>query len=543
MKMTVRDCLKLPAFKKAVIISGKQGLDNRVSAVSFLESGYSPDQIQSNRYRSDEMILSAFFPDGSNEETQLQLIRSIAKEGGAALVLMPPAAISEGWTQHVINLSNDLKLPIISIQDDHELAYSDIINQVMEQVLYGDNFGNRLITNTIYHLLNFEKHSNFQSAVREAAINNNFQIVILSEDFNPVFSVETRHRTTIAEAIRVGIERDVDKSAVYTRIDVDGALTYWGPVNINGDKHYMFIVDNEDSYSPGEITKLAEILEIAMGMWKYSPIKDSKAEFIKALRRGNKSLAYCLKDEALPDGDEILSVFCISGIERDECFKTMIAFEKRTNHEVVKIHEGDEIYGMILKGQGAASESCTELYNELQKDEGTIIFHVTAVNGLEGSADAYQLINETWPFIQYIFPHKNIFTKYELTLASNCINISIKSDYLKKNYMDLIAPFKTSKETKGKQLLETLEIFILDAGMSTSKTAKLMDIHTNTVQYRLKRIQEILQADLGTSIIPGLAVALAVERIEKILFNRLVMTNTDPVYLEPGIFLMKNTFN
>ncbi|HHU17854.1 MAG TPA: PucR family transcriptional regulator [Clostridiales bacterium] len=516
MKMTVRDCLELPAFKKAVIISGKQGLDNRVRAVSFLESGYSPDQIQSNRYRSDEMILSAFFPDGSNEETQLQLIRSIAKEGGAALVLMPPAAISEGWTQHVINLSNDLKLPIISIQDDHELAYSDIINQVMEQVLYGDNFGNRLITNTIYHLLNFEKHSNFQSAVREAAINNNFQIVILSEDFNPVFSVETRHRTTIAEAIRVGIERDVDKSAVYTRIDVDGALTYWGPVNINGDKHYMFIVDNEDSYSPGEITKLAEILEIAMGMWKYSPIKDSKAEFIKALRRGNKSLAYCLKDEALPDGDEILSVFCISGIERDECFKTMIAFEKRTNHEVVKIHEGDEIYGMILKGQGAASESCTELYNELQKDEGTIIFHVTAVNGLEGSADAYQLINETWPFIQYIFPHKNIFTKYELTLASNCINISIKSDYLKKNYMDLIAPFKTSKETKGKQLLETLEIFILDAGMSTSKTAKLMDIHTNTVQYRLKRIQEILQADLGTSIIPGLAVALAVERIEKI---------------------------
>jgi hypothetical protein len=226
MKMTVRDCLELPAFKKAVIISGKQGLDNRVSAVSFLESGYSPDQIQSNRYRSDEMILSAFFPDGSNEETQLQLIRSIAKEGGAALVLMPPAAISEGWTQHVINLSNDLKLPIISIQDDHELAYSDIINQVMEQVLYGDNFGNRLITNTIYHLLNFEKHSNFQSAVREAAINNNFQIVILSEDFNPVFSVETRHRTTIAEAIRVGIERDVDKSAVYTRIDVDGALTY-----------------------------------------------------------------------------------------------------------------------------------------------------------------------------------------------------------------------------------------------------------------------------------------------------------------------------
>ena len=317
---------------------------------------------------------------------------------------------------------------------------------------------------------------------------------------------------------RSGIERDVDKSAVYTRIDIDGALTYWGPVTINGDKHYMFIVDNEDSYSPGEITKLAEILEIAMGMWKYSPIKDSKAEFIKALRRGNKSLAYCLKDEAVSERDEILSVFCISGIERDDCFKKMIAFEKRTGYEVLKIHEGNEIYGMILKGGGVnARESCTELYQELRNGISNIIFHVTAVDGLEGSSDAYQLINEAWPFIQYIFPHKNIFTKYELALASNCINISIKSDSVKKNYMDLIAPFRAAKESKGKQLLETLEIFVLDAGMSTSKTAKLMNIHTNTVQYRLKRIQEILQADLmGTSIIPGLTVALAVERIEKI---------------------------
>ena len=35
-----------------------------------------------------------------------------------------------------------------------------------------------------------------------------------------------------------------------------------------------------------------------MGMWKYTPERDAKAEFIKALIRGNKSLAYTLKDEA-----------------------------------------------------------------------------------------------------------------------------------------------------------------------------------------------------------------------------------------------------
>ncbi|MDE8735424.1 PucR family transcriptional regulator, partial [Eubacteriales bacterium DFI.9.88] len=98
-------------------------------------------------------------------------------------------------------------------------------------VLYSDNFSNRLISNTIFHLLNFEKHSNFQSAVRESAINNDFQLILLSEDFNPILSVETRHKATIAEAIRMGKEREVEKqSEVYTMIDVNGVLTYWGPV-------------------------------------------------------------------------------------------------------------------------------------------------------------------------------------------------------------------------------------------------------------------------------------------------------------------------
>ena len=54
------------------------------------------------------------------------------------------------------------------------------------------SFNNSLINNTVFHLLNFEKHSSFPDAVREAAINNDFQLFILSEDFNPVLAIETR---------------------------------------------------------------------------------------------------------------------------------------------------------------------------------------------------------------------------------------------------------------------------------------------------------------------------------------------------------------
>ena len=46
-----------------------------------------------------------------------------------------------------------------------------------------------------------------------------------------------------------------------------------------------------------------------MGMWKFTPERDAKTEFVKSLIRGNKSLAYSLKDEAGVKSEDILSDF------------------------------------------------------------------------------------------------------------------------------------------------------------------------------------------------------------------------------------------
>ena len=56
------------------------------------------------------------------------------------------------------------------------------------------------------------------------------------------------------------------------------------------------------------------------------------------------------------------------------------------------------------------------------------------LNGIEGAGDAYRLISESWSFVQNVFPYKRVFTKYELTLVSNCINIQIQGGFVKKNY-------------------------------------------------------------------------------------------------------------
>ena len=380
-------------------------------------------------------------------------------------------------------------------------------------------FSNDLINNTIYHLLNFEKHSSFQAAAREAAVNNNFQIVLLTEDFNQVFTVETLHRTSIEEAVRLRIEGGIGPDQGNVSIMVDGVRTYWGTVRINGEKYYMFLVDNDDSYTSSEIKKLAEIIELAMGMWNYSPVRDVTAEFIRAMRRGNKSLAYILREEG-NFTEEIDSVFIITGVGKEEGFKTISSLEKEIGCRILKIAEDDEICGVVMGRVSTKGEEegwLLEARGRLESLEPDMVFYANQVRNVEGAADAFQMINEVWPFIHSIFPRQKIFTKYELALAGNCVNIAMKGGTVKKNYMNLLDPFLNMNEGKGRQLLETLAIFMLDAGMNTSKTASLMDLHTNTIQYRLKRIREILGVDImKATVIPGLVIALAMERIEKI---------------------------
>lgn len=523
MKVTVRDCLQLESFRQCVVVAGERSLDNRVRTVSVLDAATLDDAVTCNG-NPEEMVLTSFSGMRDNRKLQFETVQALAKTGVAAIVIFQKGNSGTQVPKEIINIADEAGMPLLIMIDSNNGGYSHLIKEVMDQILYGNNFKNSLINNTIFHLLNFEKHSSFQQALREAAINNDFQVVLLSEDFNPVLTIETRKRTTIDEAISRGKQIALNLSNVYSLVEIDGVLTYWGIVTINQEKHYMIIVDNEDNYSSGEITKLAEIIELAMGMWKYTPERDAKAEFAKALIRGNKSLAYSLKDEAGVKPSDIISVFHAKGIENPQGEAILNEFREAGLVSVIRIAEGEETYAIVFRGYKVMQDNensektvCIQMFDRLKEVKGVRIFHVTGIDGIEGAGDGFRLISETWSFVEGIFPYKRVFSKYELVLVSNCINIQVQGGNLKKNYMDLLEPFQKEGDNKSRQLLETLETFVLDAGMNSSKTSEFMGIHTNTVQYRLKKINEVLGAEItGNRVIPGLTVALALKRLERV---------------------------
>lgn len=519
MKVTVRDCLELAPFAEAKVLAAEEHLDNQIKKVSVLETT-EPRAAGEYCGGKNQMTLSAFFAGIDDPDTQCSIIKELAGAKTGALVMTRggEGALSD----KVMSAAEKAGLPLIAINEKKNWAMGDMIEEITGNLFFGGkkDFENGLINNTIFHLLNFDKYGDFRQAVRAAALSNDFQLILLSEDFNPVFSVETRHRTTIDEAIRLGRQRDVGRqSSVYTMIDVNGVLTYWGPVTIQGTKYFMFIVDNEDSYTGAEITKLAEIIELAMGMWKYTPERDVKSEMIKALRRGNTGLAHNLRAEANIDEEDMVGVFYGKSMD-PESDRIMDQYQKDTGLHIIYTGEDDERSGVVIREKDISPDEAKELsvalFNRLKEKKEVRLFHVTGVEGIPGASDGYRLINETWSFCQNVFPYKRVFTKYDMVLVNNCINIQIQGGYIKKNYDDLLEQFK--RGSKERQLLQTLETFVLDAGMNSGMTAKFMDIHANTVQYRLKKINDILGVEITANrVIPGLTVALALQRLERVV--------------------------
>lgn len=514
MNITIRDCLELPAFENASVYATEKMLQKNIRSITVLE-GTKPADIVDETVLVDQMIVTGFFGIRDDVEAQCVMARELAKRQCSALVVHAVGRIIKSVDQRLIDTCAEEGMVLIVGRDDAHVRLTEIVEEVTQKLFFGaTNAGNRLISNTVFDLLNFQKYSDFQSAIKAAANNNNFQLIVLSTDYNPVLTIENQYKTTIDKAIRLGREKSIDKrSALYTVVEVDGILTYWGSITIQGTGYYMFIVDNNDSYTKDEIIKLADIIEISMGMWKYTPAKDQKAEFIKALRRGNANTAYALKDEADIEENRIQSVFLGSGVAVEDIQSIIDKYCMEYDISVVRIIEGDETFGIVV---GECTKTiCTRLFEEI-KAKNSRIFHVTGIESVESACDAFRLINETAASTQKVFPYKRAFSKYDLALISNCNNIQARGGFIRKNYIKLLDSFEADTSAKGRQLLETLETFVLDAGMNGSKTAEIMNIHTNTVQYRLKKISEILGAEITANrVIPGLTIALALKRLDR----------------------------
>ena len=524
MKINVNDCLKLDAFRGGRVLACPEECTRRVRTISVLDEADLDMGVERNGVK-DQMVITHFWTSKDDTSAQSKAVEALGNKGVSALVVyLNEQGVSE-IAPEVILAAERVALPLITIRDNGNVTYSMLIEEVLDKILYGENYSDNILNNTIYHLLNFEKHSNFPSALREAAVHNDYQVVLMTEEFNTILTVETRHLVKIEDAVQAARKMDAFSMNGFTRVEIDEVVTYWGFIDIKGVRYILVIVDNKDEYSAHEMSKLAQTIELAIGMWKYTTDRDSRSEFIKSAVRGDISFCHTLLEEAGFKGMQFTSAFYIKDIGNDkEEFMDIIAAKKmECGFGLLTTAEADEIYGIVYTEGGQergveVKNACLEMFDKLKgvrKDER--IFHMTGIETLEACVDGFKMINKTARYMEKVFPYKRVFSKYEISMVSDCVYMQNGSPLQRKMYLDLLEPFEREvSQNKGRMLIDTLSTFVLDAGMNSNRTAEFMVIHNNTVQYRLKKANEILGAEMTANrVIPGLTMALALRRLEE----------------------------
>lgn len=522
MKITVNDCLKLDAFQSAKLLACAQNAERRVRSVSVLDESDLDMGVERNGVK-EQMVITHFWTSKDDVASQAKAVTALGKKEISALVIYLNDNGVKSVEPEVIAAAEKAGLPLIAIGDTGKVTYSMLIEQVLDKILYGHNYSDNILNNTIYHLLNFERHSSFPAALSEAAIYNGYQIVLMTEEFNPILTVETRHQVKIEDAVQTARKQDAFHVNAFTRVEIDGVVTYWGYIDIKDKKYILVIVDNDDYYSATEMTKLAETIQLAIGMWKYTPERDSRSEFIKSAVRGDIAFCHTLLDEAGLRGMQFPSVFLARDIDPDEFMDMLDGCKNKNDFHAMTVVDDNEIFGIIYTEEGqekgvAVKNSCLELYERLKGGrKDARIFHITGNESLESAVEGFRLITRTRKYMEKVFPYKRVFSKYEISMVCDCVFMQAGASSMKKMYLDLLEPFEREvSANKGRLLLDTLSTFVLDAGMNSNKTADFMGIHNNTVQYRLKKANEILGAEMTANrIIPGLTMALAIKRLEE----------------------------
>jgi len=191
-ELSVKDLLRIPHFKDAVLLGGKAGLDRPVTRVNVMEV---PDVI--DWVRPGEFLMTTGYPFRQEPEVLETLVAQLAERGVAALGLKTKRFI-DAVPESAVRAANKHGLPFIELPPS--TTFSDVVREVMERVLVHESRQLSTLQNRVQRLSHVLLHGGGLSA---------FLQLLSGLVGNPVVLLDPANRWTTtpdAEAICEGLD-------------------------------------------------------------------------------------------------------------------------------------------------------------------------------------------------------------------------------------------------------------------------------------------------------------------------------------------------
>ena len=241
------------------------------------------------------------------------------------------------------------------------------------------------------------------------------------------------------------------------------------------------------------------ILEFSLELWQNELVSQSKKELIRAIVRGREEYAQTLAKEQGIDLGKIRGFFLLSEDMPEEAFVKFQEFAEETAkwHGVRLVKSGYQKVKVFLMFTAYAFP-ILEFFHTLEAElpgEATLLACHTNME-----KELFLLLPravEFYAFLGRIYGKRKALGRYELQM---CMQYRLLAEGKEKQvlclYDSMLSVLKDYDEKNNSSIVDTLLEVMLNHAMNLKKAAENMFVHYNTVQYRIKKIEDLLQMNI-----------------------------------------------
>lgn len=548
--VSIRDVLSMDIFKHSKVVAGKDSTEKLINSVDVIET---PDTVTRGALGT-LLITSGYFLE-DDSQALLNVVKK-ANEAGVAALGIRTGKYLVNIPSEAIELAESLKFTLIEIDQDKH--FSDIITTVLSKII--DKQTQVLIDTQDLHqtlttiMLNggtmqditAELHNRFGNSV--AVISDRYSSFVISssqerrKEINRILRKEkTRRYMNNDYKFSPGtykIENDPVGMDYYTRIVIpiySESIPY-GYIYVWEDERALnnfeiSIIESVSSLIALEIVKKAAMFEMENNhrsgflnnLLSENPNNHQKAVAAAHLFDVDLSAPHQIVVMNLSDHKGELSISnstlyrfnnlliqILRNIAKSTAFKILFA---NTDNNIMLLCEWTHDMSDINRQQ--IIDLVVNLLSQINTGGLSDLVSIGVGRVYSNSFELYKSFGEAKKAAEYarIKDVKVVF--YEDMGIYRILSYENLGQELELFRMEMLEPIITYDREKDSELIRTLENYFACNGNMT-QLAKELDVHYNTVVYRLQKISELTKLDLSDEEdLLNLQIALKIHRINK----------------------------
>lgn len=512
MSVTIENMLRLPCFENATVEAGTAGLKNIVSSISVLE--YSePTNVQglffekNKVYLGGELVITGFINIKDDVKAQCESIRRVHAAGDVGLIIYYVGIILQKIDQKVLDTANALNFPIICMPKNRlDLRYSEVISDVMEMIIRDQKQQKYFVGEML------ERISRMQVSQRKM---ENVLRIISDRIRSTLILTDRQYEVLQAAAWPMSATNDLEEAMRIYRKTLNnekqrvtlnsGRQIYMDCCSLHSAGNvtlHLFMVSDRP-IDKEQMDQSAEAVRLFINIWNNQEGNVGTTELIHAIIKDEPIKMRRLADIMHINVASFHSIWVIftrnrTGSETSESANLMILSMVRQFFSQQKLHFVADIYKQqvivffedlkFMDQIGSLAETFVQSLKHA--DQPSTLFYQTGLKSTTNARDAYVRLTHHVKDVFAIYPKKHILTSKEVQFAKDCAEKVIHGEKQVQETITPIAPLLS--DDNGEMLLSTLSVYLLDTHMSITDTADILFVHPNTVKYRLRKINELL---------------------------------------------------